>query len=212
MESNRSLQPAGPPPNGTNVTRKNVLILNGNPAPNSFTEAICDAYASSAVAAAGTVKRYNVRDLSFNPVLEHGYTKRTPLEPDLWELMDAIRDSHHLVLAFPVWWGQVPAPLKGLLDRVLLPGFAFDKHENDPWWDAHLNGRSARVIHTLDQPAWFYRLRFGAPTKRSIGAMTLGFVGYKPVRHTFIGPLRKSSAAWREKQLQHITKLGRALR
>jgi len=211
MESNYALQPAGPPRRNAPDQARRVLIINGNPRPGSFTDALCAAYADGAAAAGATVKHCQVRDIEFDPTLARGYHQRTTLEPGLISLMDDLRESDHLVLAFPVWWGQVPAPLKGLLDRVLLPGFAFTKHEDDPWWDAHLKGRSARVIHTLDQPAWFYRLRFGAPTKRSIGQMTLGFVGYKPVRHTLIGPLRKSTVEWRAKKLARITALGRKL-
>ncbi|MGI6755056.1 MAG: NAD(P)H-dependent oxidoreductase [Atopobiaceae bacterium] len=32
----------------------------------------------------------------------------------------------HLILVFPVWWNDVPAMLRGWLDRTMLPGFAWE--------------------------------------------------------------------------------------
>lgn len=203
-----TMNPAGPPP----ADASDVLIIDGNPRAGSFTEAVADAYARGAASAGAAVARLAVRELDFDPALHHGYHARTELEPDLLAATEALRRCRHLVLAFPVWWGSVPAPLKGFCDRVLLPGFAFTKHERDVWWDPHLAGRSARVVHTLDQPGWYYRLRYGAPTVRSVGAMTLRFCGFRPVRHTLIGPLRDSTPAWRERQLQRLEHLGRDLR
>ena len=49
---------------------------------------------------------------------------------------------------------RCPALMKGFLDRVLLPGFAFKKREGSVWWDKYLTGKTARLICTLDQPGW----------------------------------------------------------
>jgi hypothetical protein len=51
-----------------------------------------------------------------------------------------------------MWWGSEPAHLKGLLDRVLLPGLTFAYHDDDNWWDKLMEGRSADVIATMDTP------------------------------------------------------------
>jgi putative NADPH-quinone reductase len=37
-----------------------------------------------------------------------------------------LRQADALVFAFPQWWFNMPAILKGFLDRVFVPGVAFD--------------------------------------------------------------------------------------
>jgi NAD(P)H dehydrogenase (quinone) len=103
-----------------------------------------------------------------------------------------------------MWWGSEPAELKGLLDRLLLPGFAFRYHKDDLFWDRLLAGRSADVIITTDTPSWFLRFAYGNPVVRRWRGQILGFCGFKPLRITKFGPVRqggveKNIAAWRQK-------------
>lgn len=41
----------------------------------------------------------------------------------------SIRQADHLVIIHPLWLGSVPALLKGFLEQVFHPGFAFGKPE-----------------------------------------------------------------------------------
>ncbi len=149
-----------------------------------------------------------IRELQFNPNLGCGYRERTELEPDLVRAQEWIKWADHLVWIYPVWWAGLPALLKGFVDRVLLPGFAFRKRENSVWWDKLLVGKSARIISTLDQPSWYYWLFNGQPSHRAMKKNTLEFCGVAPVRITSIGPLRLSKPATREKWLQTASRLG----
>ena len=63
----------------------------------------------------------------------------------------------HLVWVYPTWWGAMPALLKGFIDRVFLPGFAFKHHQGSSRWDKLLAGRSAELLVTMDTPPWYYR-------------------------------------------------------
>ena len=136
---------------------KKILIINGHPDKESFNFALANAYKTGALAAGHEVQEIIVRDLVFNPNLQFGYRKRTDLEPDLLDAREKITWANHMIIIYPVWWGSVPAMLKGFLDRILLPGFAFKKRENSVWWDKFLTNKSARIICTMDQPSWYYR-------------------------------------------------------
>ena len=188
--------------------KKKILILNGHPDRESYCFAIADAYKKGVLSSDAILKEINIRDLKFNPNLEFGYRKRTKLEPDLIEAQEKIKWANHLVWIYPVWWGSYPAILKGFIDRVFLPGFAFEKRENSVWWDKLLSNKTSRIISTLDQPAWYYKWINRQPSHSSIKKMTLNFVGIKKVKMTTIGPLRLSKESYRDKWLQKVEQLG----
>lgn len=191
---------------------KKILIINGHPDKESFNFALSEAYMKGASQANAEVKVINIRELHFNPNLQYGYRKRTELEPDLLDAQAKIKWAEHIVWIYPVWWSSVPAIMKGFLDRVLLPGFAFKKRDNSLFSDKHLSGKTARIICTLDQPGWYYRLIYGRPSHNAMKKGTLHFVGIKKVRITTIGPIRLSKDTYRAKWLQKIEKLGQQQR
>lgn len=122
----------------------NVLIVHAHPEPTSFTAAMKDA-AWQALREAG--HHVSVSDLyaeGFNPVpgrhdfnsvadparfhyqseqlhasREHGFA------PDLVREQARVAEADLLLFVFPLWWGGMPAILKGWFDRVLAYGFAY---------------------------------------------------------------------------------------
>lgn len=191
---------------------KKILIIQGHPDKESYCHALAKAYKTGALHSGAEIEEIRVSELVFNPNLEFGYRQRTMLEPDLEDARQKILWAEHLVIIHPLWWGGVPALMKGFFDRVLLPGFAFKKRENSVWWDKLLKGRTARIICTMDQPAWYYWLYNKAPGYRALKRMTLEFCGISPVGVTSIGPIRLSKATFREKKLDEIRRLGEKLK
>ncbi len=191
---------------------KNVLIINGHPDPESFCSAIVKSYQEGAELTKNKVTVLNLYALNFELNLQYGYRKRTELEQDLLEAQRLIKWADHIVWVYPLWWGSVPALLKGFLDRTFLPGFAFQKRENSVWWDKLLTGKTSHIISTMDQPSWYYWLINGRPTHYAFKKMTLEFCGIKPVKTTNIGPLRLSTQEYRKKWLEKIKKMGSSLR
>lgn len=187
---------------------KKILIINGHPDKESFNFALADAYKKGASESGAKIEVINIRELNFNPNLEFGYRKRTELEPDLIDSQSKLLWADHLVWIYPVWWSSVPAIMKGFLDRVLLPGFAFKKRENSLFSDKLLKGKSARIICTLDQPGWYYKWIYGKPSHKAIEKGTLNFIGVKKVRITTIGPVRLSKEEFRLKWLEKVERLG----
>lgn len=187
-----------------------IAVLLGHPDVDSYCGAIARAYVDGARAAGAEVREIRLAELSFDPVLRHGYNEIQALEPDLVEAQAAIAWADVLVFAYPTWWGGPPALLKGFVDRVFLPGFAFKYRENSRFWDRLLTGRSARLLVTMDTPHWYYRLVVGQPGHRMMSRAILGFSGVKPVRTSVFGPVRQSTGASRDRWLARAAALGGA--
>lgn len=187
---------------------KKVLIVNGHPDSESFNFALSRAYRSGAVAANAEVQQIDIRELSFNPNLKYGYRKRTELELDLLDAQAKIRWADHIVWFYPVWWGSYPAILKGFIDRVFLPGFAFKKREKSLFSDKLLKGKTARIVCTLDQPRWYYWLAYRSPSHHAMRGLTMRFTGIRKVKITTIGPVRLSKDSYRSTWLKKMERLG----
>ncbi|MBL7933103.1 MAG: NAD(P)H-dependent oxidoreductase [Bacteroidia bacterium] len=187
---------------------KHILIINGHPTKDSYCQALSEAYALSAKKNGHEVRMLNLYDLNFDPNFKNGYSKKETPVPDILKAQEFISWAHHLVLVHPVWWGSVPALLKGFFDATLLPGFAFKYKKDSVWWDKLLTGRTAHIIYTSDTPVWVYKYFFGQPSVSQIKRRTLQFCGINKVKVTGIGPIRKSKEAFRRNWLKKIGELG----
>lgn len=185
----------------------NVLLIDAHPDEGRYCSHLLGVY-REALPASAEVTLVALRDLTFTPNLAHGYAKRTEWEPDLQRLAAAFDACDHVAFAFPMWWGAEPAQLKGLIDRLFLPGFMFAYHEHDTFWDRLMAGRSADVIATMDTPPLFLRLAYGNALIRRWKGQVLGFVGFKPVRVLPLGQVKfggaqKKGARW-EAKVRHL--------
>lgn len=180
----------------------NILMVDGHPDEGRFSSHLLDLY-ERALPETCTITRINVRDLEFTPILRHGYLKRTDWEPDIQSLAAAFDNCDHAVFAFPMWWGAEPAELKGLIDRLFLPGFMYQFRDGSSLWDKYLEGRSADVIATMDTPPLFLRLLYGNSIIHRWKKQVLGFVGFAPVRFLACGPIKNGGA---EKNLEKWTR------
>ena len=114
---------------------------------------------------------------------------------------------NHLLLCFPLWLGDMPAMLKGFLEQVARPGFAFHRDDKNPFKKA-LGGRSARIVVTMGMPALLYRWYFRAHSVKSLERNILGFVGIAPVHETLVGLVDRLGAQGVAEWCAKMRKLG----
>jgi putative NADPH-quinone reductase len=181
---------------------KRILVILGHPSSNSFCGALAERYAQSALRAGHEVRQLWLGTMSFDPVLREGYQQVQPLEADLRRAQADILWAEHLTLVYPIWWGGVPALLKGFFDRVFLPGFAFKYREGKAFPDKLLRGRSAHLLVTMDTPPWYYRWIYRMPGLHQIRKTTLAFCGIEPRRTLTFGPILGASEGQREAWLR----------
>ncbi|MBL0420899.1 NAD(P)H-dependent oxidoreductase [Ramlibacter sp. AW1] len=192
------------------TTPTRILIIQGHPddSQQHLAHALANGYAEGAREAGHDVRHLEVAALDF-PLLrsqrdwEHG-----TLPPGLAQAQADIAWAGHLVLFFPLWLGDMPALLKGFLEQVMRPGFAFGADgPRTAFTHKGLSGRSARVVVTMGMPAAVYRWYFRAHSVRSLERNILGFVGIGPVHETLIGGVGSEgfSAA---KEVARLRRLG----
>lgn len=170
------------------MTQKKIFVLNGHPAGTSLNGSLAETYAQAARDAGHDVRIAHLGQLEFDDDFGQGnYTDFKPLEPALEEVLSNIEWSDHLVLTTPMWWGGLPARLKGLIDRAFIPGRTFDTRKTTfiGMPAPMLSGRTARVILTSDTPGWFMRMVYRRALIWQLKGQVLGFVGIKPTKFTW---------------------------
>ncbi|MBL4907753.1 MAG: NAD(P)H-dependent oxidoreductase [Sneathiella sp.] len=187
--------------------KKRILLVNGNPKERSFTGALANTY-KVAAEENYEIRYHQLAKMDFDPNLMTGYDTETELEEDLRDLQDSILWSDHIVIFTPVWWGSVPAKLKGMFDRTFLPGFAFKYESGKSIPEKLLKNKSARIVLTMDTPPWYFRFFQGAPALKQLKIATLKFSGYTKIRHNLIGPIMGSNEEKQAKWLERVRLLG----
>lgn len=186
---------------------KRVLVILGHPSSQSFCGALAHSYIEAAKKAGHDVRQLDLGTLRFDPVLRDGYQQVQALEPDLRQAQADITWAEHLVFVYPIWWGGVPALLKGFFDRVFLPGFAFKYRKGKAFPESLLKGRTAHLLVTLDTPVWYYRWIYRMPGLHQVRKTTLAFCGIKPLKTLTFGPIISSAPERRQAWLEQARSL-----
>jgi len=194
--------------------KKNILLILGHPSENSFCNALLDAYRTGAEKAGANCKTIYISRLNFNVSLADGYKngEAMQLEDDLIEAQQLMQWADHVVMAYPNWWGFMPAVAKGFIDRVLLPGFAFKHRSGNIFPDKLLKGKSIRLLVTMDTPKWWFYLIYRASQYQILKDIVFGYVGFDPVRFSTFGFIRKSTEERRRQWLAKVERLGNQLK
>jgi putative NADPH-quinone reductase len=192
---------------------KKVLVINGHPYDKSLCNALADSYENGAKASGqAEVKRINLYNLKFDPILHKGYHEIQELEPDLKMTQEAILWADHLVFVYPTWWLNMPALMKGFIDRTILPGFAFKYEGSRLFAKKLLKGKSARLIITMDAPVWFNWLMYGNEGHSSFHKGVLDFSGVSPIKCTSLDEVKFRKPEKIAKWLKKIEQMGRNLK
>jgi putative NADPH-quinone reductase len=192
------------------MTRR-ILVVQGHPDLSTphLLHALADAYVDAARAAGHEVRVVRVAEIDFPLLRSQQEWEHGELPPQLRGAQESIGWAQHLVFFFPLWLGDMPALLKGFLEQVARPGFAFKyKEGGSPFNSKGLTGRSARVVVTMGMPAIVYRWYFRAHSVKSLERNILGFVGIAPVNETLIGMVGNMKAEDAHKWKRKLEQLG----
>ena len=186
-------------------TPHHILVIQGHPdrSREHLAHQLARAYADGARAAGHEVREIDIAALDFPLLRSAEDWNHGTLPAVLAPAQEGIAWAGHLVFFFPLWLGDMPALLKGFLEQVARPGFAFRKDAKNPFQAKALGGRSARVVVTMGMPALVYRWIFRAHSVKNLERNILGFVGIAPIHETLVGSAdqlgAEGVARWRRK-------------
>lgn len=131
-----------------------ITIVFTHPWHGSFNKAILDEITSKYDKES---KKYQIIDLpkdKFDPCFSEQemafYSKGKSVDPLVEKYQSFLKSSDEVIFIFPIWWGTMPAILKGFFDKVLLVNFS---HNYDNGWTPLLtNIKKAIIITTSESP------------------------------------------------------------
>lgn len=107
-----------------------ITIVYCHPYDHSFNHAILQSITDRF---SGEGREYDVINLyaeGFDPVLDSEnlslYSKGRTHDEMVVRYQKALRNTDHIIFIFPIWWGMMPAMLKGWIDKVFLKGVVYD--------------------------------------------------------------------------------------
>jgi putative NADPH-quinone reductase len=186
-----------------------IAIVIGNPQTASYSEALGRAYLRGAESGGHQAKLFVLSGMKFDAILREGYRRAQEIEPDLAVARDAFLACDHVVLVFPLWMGDMPALMKGFLERVLQPDLlSIQAADSRASWKI-FKDKSARIIMTMGMPGWFYRWYFGAHVIKLLKRSILKPIGIRPVHTTLYGSIEAVGDDKRKQWLREVEALGR---
>lgn len=133
------------------------LIIYSHPNPASFNHAILETARKALEANGGEVAVRDLYAVNFDPALKGSDFEMLMsgnVPADINKEQDYIRWADNMVFIYPIWWVGMPAMIKGYIDRVFTPGFAFSIGANGI--EKLLTGKKGVIFNTQGQPGEYY--------------------------------------------------------
>ncbi len=159
-----------------------VSVLLSHPYSGSFNHAIYKQVCISLKNENIKVFCHDLYEEGFDPVLTVGELGKAPTRDALVRrYADELMLSDLLVFIHPNWWGQPPAMLKGYIDRVIRPPYAYDMPEGAEGGlpIPGLEGKYGIVFNTSNTEAGREKEYFGDPLENIWEKCVFGFCGIR---------------------------------
>jgi len=182
------------------------LIIYAHPNPTSFNHAIKGIVEEKLNKAGNSFETRDLYGIGFNPQLSGNdfvSWQQGQFLLDIKAEQDYIRNSDILIFIHPIWWFNMPAILKGYIDRVFSYGFAYSAKEKGPY--GLLTDKKVILINTTGGAEENY-LKYGykEALKKTIEDGIFGFCGVKVIMHRYFYAVPYVSDQAREKMLEEL--------
>lgn len=178
-----------------------LITILAHPCSDSFNHAIADRVLETLDTLGHDVTFHDLYDEPFDPVLPCSEIDLdAQIDPELQHYCDELLSSDGLIVIHPNWWGQMPAILKGWVDRVIRNGVAFEYPEGQRTGmpEGRLGHLRAVVFNTGDTPPEQEARTVGDPLEDIWVHSVFGFSGLTDVRRRMFAPVTGSPKQQRE--------------
>lgn len=191
----------------------NVLVVYCHPCTDSFNGAVRDVALETLALRGHEVRLVDLYGDDFDPVMRapewRGYAKHGDNLAPVRDQAELLLWAQAVVFIYPTWWYGVPAMLKGWLERVLVPGFAFEMPTLDKGPRPKLRHISRVVALTTCGASPFLSWIMGQPGRRTL---LRGFRSIcSPLCRTKYVALYKMDTVSEEKRRAHLQRVRRAI-
>jgi NAD(P)H dehydrogenase (quinone) len=187
------------------------LIIYAHPYDKSYNSSILQSLEEQLLEKKQTVDVINLYKEEFNPVLKQEelalYSQGKSIDPKVEDYQNRINNADHLFFIFPVWWYDIPAILKGFLDKVLLKNWAYELSETGIPKGKLTFIKKTTIISTMKSPKWYYWLLYRHSIKHSFIKGTLKFCGLKNIKWMNITNIENMGDQKRKQWLNKIKAL-----
>jgi len=192
------------------MDKKRILIIDGHPDPKGshFVHELAEFYREGAKEGGHSVRVLKVGELRF-PLLKNSKAYVSgKLPASIAAAQKSIHWAEHVVVFYPLWLGTLPAKLKGFLEQVLRPGFAFAERRAGQHPKRLLEGRSARIVVTRGMPGLFDEVDRSPHSIRNVAGDVLNLCGVRPVRIMVFEGIETMTEVARDKAHYDMRSLG----
>lgn len=149
----------------------------------------------------------------FDPVLTVDELGKKPTQDALVrQYARELVESDVLFFVHPNWWGQPPAILKGYVDRVIRPPYAYDFPPDDSGGGlpiGKLAGKTGVVFNTSNTEATRERDYFGDPLENIWIQCVFGFCGIEKTHRRMFSIIADSTSEERTAWLAEVAETTR---
>lgn len=189
------------------------LIVESHPFSGSFNAGAAARICETLQTGEHTVSRINLVEEKFDPVMGQEdlrlWKEGKYSDEMVKKYQSEIDNADILVFPFPIWWGAMPAVLKGFCDKVFLPGWAYRYTENNEMV-GNLNSKKAVVITTMETPAQVFEDFFNNPVEGAFIKDTLEKCGVEVIKYFQIEKIVSGGRENAENKMNEIVDFFRA--
>ena len=153
-----------------------TTIIYAHPWKGSFNKAILD----EAAEAAGDCYVIDLYKDGFDPVMSEKdlelYSEGKSADPQVEKYNEILDDTNRIVFIFPIWWYDMPAIMRGFLDKVMLKGSAY--YSDEAGLHAVRNIKETYIFTTSSTSTDNLVHRFGDAVNGPIIGATFKAVGF----------------------------------